>query len=173
LMLQCEARRSARRDANGAYVPLTEQDVILWSRPLIEEAEKILSAASRASKLGRFQLEAAIQSAHAQRIVTGGTDWRAIGLLYEGLIRMAPTIGARVAHAAALAEAHGAGAALAAVDAIAADSIKTYQPYWALKAHVLKTLGRVGEAQEAYRKAIGLSEDAAVRAFLLAQARPI
>jgi predicted RNA polymerase sigma factor len=171
LMLHCEARRVARRDSAGAYVPLAEQDVTLWSRSLIEEAEMILSAASRANQLGRFQLEAAIQSVHAQRVQTGRTDWRALELLYEGLIRVAPTIGARVAHAAALAEAQGAGAALADLDAIAADLIRTYQPYWALKAHVFKTLGRAREAEDAYSKAIGLSEDAAVRAFLLAQSR--
>ncbi|MBF8286829.1 MAG: polymerase subunit sigma-70, partial [Dehalococcoidia bacterium] len=93
-----------RRDAEGRYVPLTRQDVALWSQPLIEEAEEILAAASKAMKPGRFQLEAAIQSVHTQRAVTGHTDWEAIALLYEGLIRLAPTIGAQVGSAAALAE---------------------------------------------------------------------
>ena len=166
LMLHCEARRGARRDAEGRYVPLTRQDVALWSQPLTEEAEEILAAASTAMKPGRFQLEAAIQSVHAQRAVTGHTDWEAIALLYEGLIRLAPTIGARVGSAAALAEAKGDDAGLAALEAIPPEAVTGYQPYWALSAHLLKRLGRAAEAREAYARAVGLSEDPAVRDFL-------
>ena len=166
LMLHCEARRWARRDAEGRYVPLTRQDVALWSQPLIEEAEEILAAASKAMKPSRFQLEAAIQSVHAQRAVTGHTDWEAIALLYEGLIRLAPTIGAQVGSAAALAEAKGDDAGLSALEAIPPEAVAGYQPYWALSAHLLKRLGRAAEAREAYARAIGLSEDPAVRDFL-------
>jgi predicted RNA polymerase sigma factor len=166
LMLHCEARRGARRDADGRYVPLTRQDVTLWSRPLMEEAEELLAAASEARKPGRFQLEAAIQSVHAQRAVTGRTDWEAIALLYEGLVRLAPTIGARVGAAAALAEAKGDDAGLATLGAIPPDAVTAYQPYWALSAHLLKRLGRPAEAREAYARAVGLSEDPAVRNFL-------
>jgi len=166
LMLHCEARRGARRDAEGRYVPLTRQDVALWSQPLIEEAEEILAAASKAMKPSRFQLEAAIQSVHAQRAVTGHTDWEAIALLYEGLIRLAPTIGAQVGSAAALAEAKGDDAGLSALEAIPPEAVAGYQPYWALSAHLLKRLGRAAEAREAYARAIGLSEDPAVRDFL-------
>jgi len=167
LMLHCEARRAARRDAAGAYVPLGFQDLRRWSRPMIEEAEEVLAGAARLKAAGRFQLEAAIQSVHAQRVRTGETDWEAVTLLYEGLLRHAPTIGARVAHAAALGEARDAEAGLAALDAIPPDEVATYQPYWALRGHVLKALGRAAEAGEAYERAIGLSEDPAVRAFLL------
>jgi predicted RNA polymerase sigma factor len=167
LMLYCEARRATRRDDTGAYVPLAEQDVGRWSRPMIDEAEEILAAAARSKAPGRFQLEAAIQSVHAQRIRTRETDWESVALLYEGLLRHAPTIGARVAHAAALGEARGATAGLTALDTIAADSVPTYQPYWALRGYLLKALDRTCEAREAYERAIGLSEDAAVRAFLL------
>lgn len=166
LMLHCEARRGARRDAAGGYVPLTRQDVARWSWPLIEEAEQFLAAASKAMKPGRFQLEAAIQSVHARRAVSGRTDWEAIALLYEGLIRLAPTIGARVGSAAALAEAKGDGAGLAALEAIPPDAVTAYQPYWALSAHLLKRLGRAAEARKAYARAVGLSEDPAVRDFL-------
>jgi RNA polymerase sigma-70 factor (ECF subfamily) len=166
LMLHCEARRPARRDVTGGYVPLGEQDVSRWSSALIHEAETALARASRFTKPGRFQLEAAIQSAHAQRAHTGATDWEAIALLYEGLVRIAPTVGARVAQAAALAEARGAAAGLTALQALAADSIASYQPYWALRAHLLRALGRLSEAAPAYARAIGLSEDPAVRAFL-------
>ena len=167
LMLHCEARRAARRDAAGAYVPLGFQDLRRWSRPMIEEAEEVLAGAARLKAAGRFQLEAAIQSVHAQRVRTGETDWEAVTLLYEGLLRYAPTIGARVAHAAALGEARDAEAGLAALDAIPPDEVATYQPYWALRGHVLKALGRAAEAGEAYDRAIGLSEDPAVRVFLL------
>jgi len=167
LMLHCEARRAARRDAAGAYVPLGFQDLRRWSRPMIEEAEEVLAGAARLKAAGRFQLEAAIQSVHAQRVRTGETDWEAVTLLYEGLLRHAPTMGARVAHAAALGEARDAEAGLAALDAIPPDEVATYQPYWALRGHVLKALGRAPEAGEAYERAIGLSEDPAVRVFLL------
>ena len=170
LMLHCEARRTARRDADGGYVPLTDQDVARWSRAMIDEAEAMLRAASRVNRPGRFQLEAAIQSVHAQRAVTGLTDWGAIALLYEGLLRLAPTIGAHVGYAAALGEAKGADAALAVLDTIPTEAVPTYQPYWALRAHVLAKLGRRREAARAVDRAIGLSEDPAVRAFLAGRA---
>jgi RNA polymerase sigma-70 factor (ECF subfamily) len=166
LMLHCEARRAARRDAAGGYVPLGSQDVERWARPMIEEAERMLLVAARAGAPGRFQLEAAIQSAHAQRGHTGRTDWEAIALLYEGLVRLAPTVGARVGRAAALAEARGAGAALASLDALPPALVVGYQPYWALRAHLLGLLDRADEAAESYARAIDLSEDPAARAFL-------
>src|SRR5262249_41435868 len=127
LMLYCEARRGARRDAGGDYVPLSRQDVGRWSAPMIAEAGRLLGTASRFWRPGRFQLEAAIQSVHAQRAVTGRTEWEAIALLYEGLTRMAPTIGAQVGQAAALGEARGAEAGLAALGAIPAEAVRSYQ----------------------------------------------
>jgi len=167
LMLHCEARRAARRDASGGYVPLSDQDVARWSGAMIAEAEEILAAASHARRPGRFQLEAAIQSVHAQRAVTGQTDWEAITLLYEGLLHLTPAVGARVGHAAALARARGDEAGLFALDTIPAETVETYQPYWALRADLLSRLGRPAEAKNAYAHAIGLSEDAAVRDFLI------
>jgi RNA polymerase sigma-70 factor (ECF subfamily) len=166
LMLHCEARRAARRDAAGDYVPLSRQDVARWALPMVEEAERTLLAAARARGPGRFQLEAAIQSAHAQRVHGGPTDWEAIALLYEGLVRIASTVGARVGQAAALGEARGASAGLAALDAVPTALIAGYQPYWALRAHLLTALDRKDEAEEAYARAIALSEDHAVRKFL-------
>lgn len=79
----------------------------------MEEAEELLGEASQAHRLVRFRLEAEIQSAHAMRARTGRTDWESISLLCEGLIRLAPTVGARVAHAPAVAEARGATVAWA------------------------------------------------------------
>jgi RNA polymerase sigma-70 factor (ECF subfamily) len=172
LMLHCEARRDARRTETGRYVPLSEQDVERWSRPMLAEAEQLLMAASQAGCAGRFQLEAAIQSVHARRMFGDRTDWEAIALLYEGLVRLAPTIGARVGRAAAVAEARGAVAGWALLEAIPADSVKSYQPYWALAGHLLKGMQRHTDARAAYSRAIGLCEDPAVREFLAGQTPP-
>jgi RNA polymerase sigma-70 factor (ECF subfamily) len=169
LMLHCEARRGTRRDATGAYVPLAQQDVTRWSVALIDEAEAHLARAARAGRPGRFQLEGAIQSVHAHRAVSGRTDWEAVALLYEGLLRYAPTVGAQVARAAAVAEARGVDAGLAALVTIAMEAAATYQPYWALRAHLLARAGRTADAREAYTRAAELSEDDAVRAFLEAR----
>jgi predicted RNA polymerase sigma factor len=171
LMLHCEARRDARRSATGEYVPLSEQDVARWSTVMIQEAEGCLSVAARAHRIGRFQLEAAIQSVHAQRARTGHTDWEAIALLYEGLVRLAPTIGAFVGRAAAVAEARDAAAGWTLLEAMPAESVKSYQPYWALAAHLLKRMRLFEEADAAYKRAIGLCEDPAMREFLARQAR--
>jgi predicted RNA polymerase sigma factor len=171
LMLHCEARREARRDRDGHYVPLSEQDPKHWSLRLIEEAEGHLAEAFRYRRPGRFQLEAAIQSVHADRIRTGRIEWAAIVGLYEQLIRISSTIGRRTAHAAALAEANGPAQGLTVLDAIDSDSVSTYQPYWAVRAHLLQRLGKGPEAQQAYDRAIGLAEDPAIREFLLNKRR--
>ena len=166
LLLHCEARRAARRSPAGDYVPLDEQDVALWSRPMIEEAERELARAAKIRAFGRFQIEAAIQSVHAQRAETGRTDWQAVALLYGELARLSPTVGALVGRAAALANARDPGAGLEALEAIDPPSVRDYQPYWAVRAHVLARLGRDRAARDAYGKAIGLSEDRGVRDFL-------
>ena len=137
----------------------------------ILEAETELDAAAKVSRAGRFQLEAAIQSVHADRAQTGRTDWAALVVFYEQLVRMAPTLGARVAQAAAVAEAQGPGAGLALLDTIDRASIATYQPFWAVSAHLLRQVGNVAAAAEAYDRAIGLTEDPATRRFLLERRR--
>jgi predicted RNA polymerase sigma factor len=167
LMLHCEARRPARRSADGKFVPLSEQNPREWIAPLIEEAERELVAAARNPRLGRFQLEAAIQSVHAERAHRGRTDWRAIAHFYDQLVLVAPSLGAAVGRAAAHAESESAKAGLALLDAIDADAVTSYQPYWAVRAHLLSDLQRAREAKDAYDRAIGLSEDDAVRMFLL------
>jgi predicted RNA polymerase sigma factor len=121
------------------------------------------------SPLGRFQLEAAIQSIHAQRAVTQQINWQALVLLYTELIQISPTLGALVSHGAAIAEAKGLDQGLATLETLPTEAVKNYQPYWALKAHLLKYLGHKSAAQQAYIRAIGLTEDSAVRDFLLAQ----
>jgi predicted RNA polymerase sigma factor len=167
LMLHCEARRPARRGPGGRYVPLSEQDPGQWSVPLIEEAERQLAEAFKHERPGRFQLEAAIQSAHAERARTGRPDWAAIVLFYEQLIRISPALGTRAGYAAAVAEAKGPEAGLAVLESIQPEAVARYQPYWAVRAHLLRQLGRMPEASEAYDLAIGLAEDPAVREFLL------
>jgi predicted RNA polymerase sigma factor len=171
LMLHCEARRGARRTVTGEFVPLSEQDAALWSQDMITAAEHLLCAASRAQRIGRFQLEAAIQSAHAQRAKTGQTDWEAVALMYEGLARISPAIGALVGRAAAVAEARSADAAWDLLQNIPPEAVKAYQPYWALAAHLLSLIGRTNAAGDAYDRAIGLCGDPAVREFLMRRAR--
>jgi predicted RNA polymerase sigma factor len=167
LMLHCEARRAARRGPNGQYIPLSEQDAQQWSRSLIEEAERHLAEASSRGRTGRFQLEAAIQSVHAERARSGRTEWAAIMMFYEQLIRISPTLGTRTGYGAAAAEAKGPEAGLAVLDAIAPEDVSAYQPYWAVRAHLLQRLGKTPEAAYAFDRAIGLAEDPAVRQFLL------
>ena len=167
LMLHCEARRAARRGLAGRYVPLSEQDSQQWSLSLIEEAERHLAEASSRRQAGRFQLEAAIQSVHAERTRSGRTEWAAIALFYEQLIRISPTLGARTGYAAAVGEANGPEAGLAVLDGIDPDDVSAYQPYWAVRAHLLQRLGKTSEAADAFDRAIGLAEDPAVRQFLL------
>jgi RNA polymerase sigma-70 factor (ECF subfamily) len=133
------------------------------------EAEAALAAAARLGHIGRFQLEAAIQSAHAHAGLSGVADWDGIALLYEGLVRLGATTGALVGRAAAVAEARGAEAGWALVRAIPAGSVAGYQPYWALAAHLLTRLGRRDEASAAYGRAIDLCDDPAARAFLAAR----
>jgi predicted RNA polymerase sigma factor len=167
LMLHCEARRAARRGPDGRYVPLLEQDSQRWSLPLIEEAEGHLAEAASRGRTGRFQLEAAIQSVHAERARSGRTEWTAIMLFYEQLVHISPTLGTRTAYAAAVGEANGPDAGLAVLDGIGPDAVAAYQPYWAVRAHLLQRLGTTPEAVDAFDRAIVLAEDPAVRQFLL------
>ena len=167
LMLYCEARRPARRSASGDYVPISEQDSAVWDAALIDEAERELRAAAEQQRAGRFQLEAALQSAHVDGARRGRTHWRGIIALYHGLIRDFPTVGALVGRAAALGEADGPDTGLAALDAIDSQLARTYQPYWAVRAHLLRRAGRERPALDAFDRAIGLTEDPATRQFLL------
>ena len=167
LMLHCEARRPARRGVDGRYIPLSEQDPKQWSFKLIEEAEHHLTKAFERARSGRFQLEAAIQSVHAERPRTGRTDWTAILLFYERLLRVSPALGTQIGYAAAVAEANGPETGLAVLDAMDLEAVSHYQPYWAVRAHLLQRIGHAREAADAYDRAIGLAEDRAVKEFLL------
>ncbi|WP_439597091.1 RNA polymerase sigma factor [Falsiroseomonas sp.] len=166
LMLHCEARRGARRDAEGRFVPLARQDPRRWSRDLMAEAERLLVEGARAGRFGRFLCEAAIQSVHAQRAATGRTDHAALRLLYDLLAEQAPSLGVLTARAAALLEAGDIRAAEAALAALPAERVAAYQPYWATRAALLRCQGRDAEEAAARQRAIGLTEDPAIRDFL-------
>jgi RNA polymerase sigma-70 factor (ECF subfamily) len=167
LMLYVEARRGARRSAAGDYVPLADQDPAMWDAGLIAEAERLLRAASEAGPTGRYQLEAAVQSAHAVRRLTGRADWEAIVRLYDALVTLTDSPVVALNRAVALAEADGAPAGLAALDALADDPrLAQYQPYWAARATLLARTGAAIAADQAYTQAIGLEADPAVRRFL-------
>lgn len=166
LLLYCESRRAARRTEDGQYVPLAEQDCALWSGDLIAQAEAQLNTAFAHGRPGRFQLEAAIQSAHAARRALGRVDYHALAELYRGLVAITPTVGAIVGYAAARGEVEGPAAALEQLDQLPADAVKAYQPYWACRAHWLAQDGQHAAAREAYSMAIGLTQHAAVRTWL-------
>jgi len=167
LMLHAQARRGARRDAEGGYVPLTEQDPTLWDTRLIDAAEALLLRASRLDAIGRYQLEAAVQSAHVIRRRTGQADWAAIVQLYDALAALTGSPVVAINRAVALAETQGAAAGLAALDTIGHDArLLDYQPYWAARAGLLARTGAAQSADAAYQRAIGLEADPAVRRFL-------
>lgn len=166
LMLYCEARRPARRAADGSFVPLHRQDARLWRRDMIVEAERHLTAASQHATFGRYQCEAAIQSVHVQRPITGQTNHAALATLYGLLAHHSPSIGVLVAQAAAMVEAGDAAAALAALSRLAPSDVTGYQPYWVTLARAEAAAGNQGSAFHSLERAIGLTEDPAVRAFL-------
>src|SRR5581483_7665752 len=170
LMLYAESRRRARRSPDGRYVPLQEQDTALWDEALIDEAETLLRKASAIQMTGRYQLEAALQSAHVVRRKTGRADWAAIERIYDALFAVTGSPVVAVNRAVALAQTRGAAAWLKALDALAKEEkLADYQPYWAARADLFAQLGNISAAGEAYCRAIGLERDSAVRAFLQEQ----
>jgi RNA polymerase sigma-70 factor (ECF subfamily) len=167
LMLHAEARRGARRNGDGEYVPLAMQEPTLWDWQMIEEAETLILRASTLGSIGRYQLEAALQSAHVFRCRTGHVNWAEVLQLYDALFGIAGSPVVAVNRALAIAEVHGAIAALDALQEVAADPrLAEYQPYWAARAELLARTGARAEACQAYEIAIGLERDPAVRRFL-------
>jgi len=167
LMLHAEARRGARRDASGEYVPLAEQDPRSWNAELIEAAETLLFQAGAMGKIGRYQLEAAVQSAHVARGQSGRTDWAAIERLYGALEAITGSPVVAINRAIAVAEVDGPAEGLELLDSLARDiRLSEYQPYWAARAGLLARAGSRSEATHAYDRAIGLEADPAVRRFL-------
>ncbi len=170
LMLYAESRRAARRDAAGAYVPLEEQNVTLWDDSQIVLAERLLHDANAAGPSGRYQIEAAIQSAHVARRRSGAPTWPAIVSLYDHLLALTRSPVVVLNRAVALAEVDGPEGALAAIEPLAADKrMASYQPSWAARGHLLARAGRRADAAEAFTVAIGLTTDEAVRSYLQTQ----
>lgn len=168
-LISLSLARSGRSSRREAYVPLSDQDPAHWNRDLIASGEAYLQRAAPLRRFGRFQLEAAIQSAHCARLFSGTTDWAAIVRLYAALVEIAPTIGAQVGHAAALAHHAGPRAGLVALDALPPERTRLFQPAWATRAHLLALLGRRAEASAAYDRAIALSTEPPIRRYLQAQ----
>ncbi|MFK7793469.1 MAG: RNA polymerase sigma factor [Devosiaceae bacterium] len=158
------ARAPARQGAE--FVPLEDQDPKFWNPLGIATANALLARASAQNTLGRYQLEAAIQSVHAARRDTGLTDWRAITQLYEGLARLYPTLGGAVARAAAIGQAYGPEAGLKALDDLDAADTKAFQPAWATRAYLSAKAGDMPAARHAYQRAIALTTTIPVRRFL-------
>ena len=162
LVCLSESRRAARRTGDGAFVPLDDQDAQLWDPALIARGEALLHRAHGFGRPGRYQYEAAIQSAHCNRPV----DWLALRTLHRALLRIAPSLGAAVALAAIDAEIDGPKAGLATLDAITDPALQRFQPAWTTRAHLLARAQRFDEARSAYRRAIELTNDRGVADYL-------
>ncbi|WP_235010009.1 RNA polymerase sigma factor [Mycobacterium sp. 3519A] len=173
LVCLSEARRPARRTADGCFVPLDEQDSGLWDSALITRGEALLQRAHRHGAPGRFQYEAAIQSAHCARAVHGTVDLAALRKLHRAVLRVAPSLGAAVAAAAVDGQIDGAPAGLRALDGIDDAAVARFQPYWTTRAHLLAEAARPAEAAGAFRRAIALTADAGVAEYLLRCLRTI
>jgi predicted RNA polymerase sigma factor len=171
LILHAEARRAARRSAEGEFVPLAAQDPALWDARMIDEAEALLHRAGTRGVVGRYQLEAALQSAHVHRCRTGKADrkeiWAEVVALYDALFALSGSPVVAINRALAIAELRGAEAGLEALPEASSDArLAEYQPYWAARADLLSRTAARDEAWEAYEMAIGLERDGAVRRFL-------
>jgi RNA polymerase sigma-70 factor (ECF subfamily) len=165
LVCLSESRRAARRTADGAFVPLDDQDARLWDPALIARGEALLHRAHGFGRPGRYQYEAAIQSAHCNSPV----DWLALRTLHRALLRIAPSLGAAVALAAIDAEIDGPRAGLATLDAITDPALQRFQPAWTTRAHLLGRAGDHTAAAQAYQRAIKLTTDSAVAQYLRGQ----
>ncbi|BDY31761.1 hypothetical protein hbim_05717 [Mycolicibacterium mageritense] len=160
-----EARRPARRDAHGRFVPLDQQDATQWDRRLIDRGEGLLTRAHGFGRPGRFQYEAAIQSAHCARDVPLDT----LRALHRALMRVAPSLGAAVALAVLDGEIDGPQAGLRSLDSIDDPAMGRFQPGWVARAHLSAAAGRTADARAAYRRAVEMTGDAAIAAHLRRQ----
>jgi RNA polymerase sigma-70 factor, ECF subfamily len=160
LLLLIEARRPARVSAAGDLVPLDEQDRSRWDGSLIGEGQDLVRRCLRRGRPGPYQLQAAINAVHCDG---AATDWRQVLALYDQLMTVAPSPVVALNRAVAVAEVSGAAAGLAAVDAL---DLTDYQVHHAVRADLLRRLGRIEAAAEAYRSAIRLAGNTAQRRFL-------
>lgn len=167
LILYAESRRHARRSPAGDFIPLASQDPALWDSQQIDDAEDLLRCASAFNRIGRYQLEAALQSAHATRILTDTNNWAEVACLYDALFALTQSPVVAVNRALAIAETSGPAAALNDLSRLEGDSrLAEYQPWWAVRADLLARTGASSAARDAYEIAIGLETDPAIRRFL-------
>jgi RNA polymerase sigma-70 factor (ECF subfamily) len=166
LLLLAESRRAARTTQAGDLVLLVDQDRTRWDSGLIAEGQGIVRACLRRNQPGPYQIQAAIAAVHSDAREAALTDWRQVLALYDQLAAIAPTPVVALNRAVALAEVTGPAAALGAVDEL---PLPEYHLYHAIRADLLRRLGRVAEAAAAYDKAIALADNAAERAFLTAR----
>jgi len=159
LLLHSQAREPARRAAGGGFVPLAEQDTGRWLRAPMLAGEEYLNRAVALGVIGPYQIQAAIQSVHNRRVLTGTTDWVAVSALHDGLQALAPSIGGGVARAAAHLQARGPAAAEAALADVDPAAAEDYQPYWVTRAEIALARGDHAVAEEAMAKAISLTAD--------------
>ena len=163
------ARVRARLAPDGMLIPIADQDVSRWDANLIDEGEAFLARAHSIGRPGRFQLEAAAQSVHCHRRISGTTDWAALEAIYRALVSMAPTTGAQVTLAIVLGEVHGPDVGLRYLDGLTGTD--RFQPAWAARAHLLACSGE--DAAATYDRAIALTVDASMRKFLIARREKI
>jgi RNA polymerase sigma-70 factor (ECF subfamily) len=161
LMTFCRARKAARIDSSGNFVPLAKQNVYLWDREAIVRADQWLWVAAQKKRPGPFQMEAAVQSAHCHRLFTGKTPWTGISQLYQQINAHFPTHGSLVAGAIATGEAGDVKNALLQLNQLDPNVTKSFQPWWVAKAHLLRldTDAPRQTVEAAYQTAIGLTID--------------
>lgn len=167
LLLFCESRRHARCDVGGKFVPLYEQNPGLWRMELVHAAESALAHAAQLNRAGPYQIEAAIQSVHMQCVLDGTTRWPEVRHLYERLLVLEPTIGAKIGHSIAVAKSENSPeSGLVLLDAIEPSRVTSHQPWWATRADLLSALGRHEEAEDAYTRAIALTSNESLQKWL-------
>ncbi|WP_433175362.1 RNA polymerase sigma factor [Actinoallomurus sp. CA-150999] len=163
LMLLVESRRTARTGPDGSLVPLAEQDRSRWDRELIDEGQDLVRRCLRRDRPGPYQIQAAINAVHSDAPDAAATDWRQILELYDLHLALAPSPVVALNRAVAVAEVEGPGPALALVEGLDLDR---HHLYHAIRADLLRRLGRTGEAALAYEAAIARTENTAERDFL-------
>ncbi len=167
LMLLHDARREARVDERGAYVPLDRQDRARWDSGRVREGLKTLDRAMRLGRTGPYQLQAAIAALHVRAPSPQETDWQQIANLYAALMRVAPSPVVAVNRAVAVGFAAGPAAGLELLAALVDEpALATYQPLHAARAELRRRAGDRADAAAAYRRAIELSGNAVERAEL-------
>jgi RNA polymerase sigma-70 factor (ECF subfamily) len=163
LMLLIESRSLARGDANGELVPLPEQDRDRWDGALIAEGQSLVRRCLRLGRPGPYQIQAAINAVHSDAATADATDWGQILQLYDQLMALAPSPVVALNRAVAVAEVEGPRPALDLVDALDLDD---YHVFHAVRADLLRRLGRDTEAVRAYEAAVALTESTAERTYL-------